>query len=172
MGPRKECSVCKWVLPHSDFYKHSHGMFGLTSKCKKCHCEMTAKWAKNNREQVVANHNRWNSENRERIRAQAKARRWKDVEKSREKERKKSVYSAYGITFEQKEAMFEAQGRKCAACGGDEPRSKKGWHIDHCHDSGRIRGILCHSCNASLGNAGDSAERLHALIAYLRKNSV
>lgn len=55
---------------------------------------------------------------------------------------------------------------KCEACG--KQQSKPGqMHVDHCHATGEVRGILCFNCNAALGHVGDSIERLHSLVAYL-----
>jgi Recombination endonuclease VII len=73
----------------------------------------------------------------------------------------------YGISIEQWEAMFEAQGRKCACCGSDDPKSKKGWQTDHCHETGLIRGILCAPCNRALGHSQEDSARLQALVRYL-----
>lgn len=75
----------------------------------------------------------------------------------------------YGITPEQKQELFERQRGVCAACGTDQPGSRKGWHLDHCHSTKQVRGILCHPCNLSLGHVKDSIERLQQLIAYLQK---
>lgn len=75
----------------------------------------------------------------------------------------------YGITFEQKEGLFESQGKKCGACGEEMPPDlKKVWPVDHCHTTGRIRGVICYTCNTSLGMARDSIETLHKLIVYLQ----
>jgi hypothetical protein len=73
---------------------------------------------------------------------------------------------AYGITPAEFDALFEAQGRRCAICRGDEPRGK-GWHLDHDHATNGHRGILCHPCNVGLGNFADDPERLRAAVAYL-----
>jgi len=59
----------------------------------------------------------------------------------------------YGITTEEWEAMFDAQGRVCKICGINHPRSPRGWHTDHVLDeNGKVvvRGILCAHCNTSL----------------------
>lgn len=74
---------------------------------------------------------------------------------------------AYGVTPEQWDAMWSAQGECCAACGSDDPGSPKGWRVDHSHDTGEVRGILCHNCNVALGMVRDSVDRLEALIRYL-----
>lgn len=72
----------------------------------------------------------------------------------------------YGLTLEQYEAMFLAQDGKCAICRSPDPRGDH-WHIDHDHDTGRVRGILCGHCNPGLGYFGDDPERLAAAIQYL-----
>jgi hypothetical protein len=65
--------------------------------------------------------------------------------------------------------MFDAQGRVCAVCSTDTPTSKKGWATDHCHTTGRVRGILCSHCNVMLGMSCESADTLQAAITYLGK---
>jgi len=56
----------------------------------------------------------------------------------------------YGITLEQWEALFDRQGRTCAICRRTEANGH-GWHTDHCHATGKVRGILCHDCNFAIG---------------------
>lgn len=73
----------------------------------------------------------------------------------------------YGITSEQWNMMFSAQGKCCAICKSDHS-NKQQWHTDHCHVSGRVRGILCHMCNTMLGAAKDRIEVLRSAINYLK----
>ena len=56
----------------------------------------------------------------------------------------------YKVTVAEWEAIFNEQGRACAICRATEPRGQ-GWHTDHSHDTGAVRGILCHDCNVALG---------------------
>lgn len=74
----------------------------------------------------------------------------------------------YGITRAQYEEMFTSQGNKCAACPATEP-GKSDWHIDHCHKTGRVRGVLCRDCNIALGFARDNPTTLRNLADYLEK---
>lgn len=82
----------------------------------------------------------------------------------------------YGISLDDRDAMLEEQGGKCAACGVEDP-GPKGWMTDHDHSccplpetcGGCLRGIVCMSCNLALGHCGDSIERLESLIDYLRR---
>ncbi|MDQ1705857.1 MAG: hypothetical protein QOF18_2223 [Frankiaceae bacterium] len=61
--------------------------------------------------------------------------------------------------------MIEAQGGTCAVCPG------KPEHVDHDHETGRVRGILCFNCNQALGNVRDNPTVLKGLIDYLRRHS-
>ena len=75
--------------------------------------------------------------------------------------------SRYGLTEAKWEALFQAQGRKCAICATDNPKSKVGWHTDHDHKTGTVRGILCENCNRGLGMYQDDIGFLRKAAAYL-----
>lgn len=70
---------------------------------------------------------------------------------------------AYGMTLKQWIFLFEQQSGRCAIC-----RREKKLHVDHCHKSQKIRGLLCGSCNRGLGLFGDSPEILLSAERYLR----
>lgn len=72
----------------------------------------------------------------------------------------------YGVTLEQRDALFESQGFACAICKSDTS-SKKGWHVDHCHKTNVVRGVLCHYCNVMLGMAKDNPSTLIKAASYL-----
>jgi hypothetical protein len=71
----------------------------------------------------------------------------------------------YGLSTEDFDALLAAQGGVCAICRG--PATKKGFVVDHCHESKRVRGIVCHPCNLLIGFAQDDPDRLRAAISYL-----
>lgn len=75
---------------------------------------------------------------------------------------------AYGITKEQWDAMFAAQGSCCAICKSIDPHGSKGWQTDHCHDTGKVRGILCADCNRVVHSRA-TVDTLDAALAYLKK---
>jgi hypothetical protein len=75
----------------------------------------------------------------------------------------------YGIDNNDYDLMLASQDGKCAICttlAEDSP--KKQLFIDHCHSSGKVRGLLCHHCNFVIGQAKDDIEVLKNAIKYLR----
>ena len=76
----------------------------------------------------------------------------------------------YGLTRTQIDEMRENVGYRCEICEREEKTLTRQLHIDHCHESGKIRGMLCVNCNVALGNAKDSIEILELMIRYLRKH--
>lgn len=82
--------------------------------------------------------------------------------------RMRRLLADYGITAEQYEAMLAAQGDGCAICGDDGSTSRGGLlHVDHCHRSGAVRGLLCESCNLALGKFKDDSALLRRAAEYL-----
>jgi hypothetical protein len=75
----------------------------------------------------------------------------------------------YSITSEQFEQMLKAQDYKCKICKIETGELSKALHIDHCHKSGNIRGLLCNKCNVLLGFARDDENILLNAIEYLAK---
>lgn len=80
----------------------------------------------------------------------------------------------YGITVDDILAMEDEQGGLCAICG--KPETSKGNNqqvkslsIDHDHETGEVRGLLCNNCNRAIGLLGDSVDTLLSAIQYLRK---
>lgn len=74
----------------------------------------------------------------------------------------------YGVTAEQFTALLAEQDGKCAICGTAE-WTGKGPHLDHQHETGLVRGILCHKCNLGLGKFNDDPKMLRAAADYLER---
>ena len=84
--------------------------------------------------------------------------------------RRNKLRTKYHMTVDEWETLFNAQGRCCANqnCRVTEPKDKRGyWHTDHDHLTGKIRGILCRTCNLALGQVNDSTAVLKGLIEYI-----
>jgi hypothetical protein len=73
----------------------------------------------------------------------------------------------YGLTPEAYAALLETQDARCAICRTDTPGGKGGWHVDHNHATGLVRGLLCTNCNQGLGQFADDPDRLRAAADYL-----
>lgn len=86
------------------------------------------------------------------------------------------VCSKRRISLEQYQQMLEEQDNKCGICGQEEtckdPRQDRvrRLSIDHCHRTGIVRGLLCHSCNTAIGKLKDDVELLHKAIKYITKH--
>lgn len=78
----------------------------------------------------------------------------------------------YGMTKEEYAAKYEAQNKGCYICGGKSviPNSERDLYVDHDHDTGAIRDLLCNHCNTGLGQFFDNPELLEKAAAYLRKH--
>jgi hypothetical protein len=80
----------------------------------------------------------------------------------------------FGLTKEQYDEMYGLYGGKCAICGRQEEATIRGSKIrlsvDHCHETGAIRGLLCSFCNRALGGFKDSPELLESAKNYLLKS--
>ena len=101
--------------------------------------------------------------------------RWKKSSRSAEGHarvlRGQNLKRCYGMTLEQFEGMLVEQGGVCAVCRKDDPGGRHGqFHVDHCHDSGKVRGLLCDACNRMLGFARDNERTLNRAGEYLRIN--
>lgn len=92
----------------------------------------------------------------------AKSRPRKKQPYDRERERNSSLRKRYGIDLDRYLAMCTARGGKCDICSEVRPLV-----VDHCHATGRVRGLLCNGCNSTIGFARDNVRVLENAIAYL-----
>ena len=135
----KRCRECGETKPLDEFYDKKDMKDGKQSHCKSCHNARKAAWREANPEQDA------------------------------EHKRRSHLKRKYGITEEQYDAMLEAQDGKCACCGTTEPGGTGTFHVDHCHDSDEIRGLLCKACNIGIGELGDNLDGVWQAMLYLVK---
>jgi hypothetical protein len=83
---------------------------------------------------------------------------------ARASKKKSLLKCAYGMTVEQFDALLLSQQGRCAICS-EVPESSL--HVDHCHVTGKIRGLLCTQCNVGIGMMKESPLRLRSAIRYL-----
>jgi hypothetical protein len=119
-------------------------------------------------------------------REQRRVTRLRDRRSRPESVRASNLWQMYRIRVSDYEALLEAQDHRCASCGVHEddvnrahvggvprqdgtPSPKPALVVDHCHQSGVIRALLCSPCNRVIGHAQDDPERLEAAARYLRR---
>ena len=146
----KACTVCKQVKPLEDFYNRKASEDGKAYRCKVCDNAAVRRFRSERPERYGYN------------------------------QRKANLLTKYGITLEDFNEMWEAQGGMCEICGVDMESMLKGGGaknvsntacVDHCHSTGVVRGLLCALCNKALGMFHDIPERLEKAATYLRKHS-
>ena len=91
------------------------------------------------------------------------------VEIRRQKEFVRGLKRSYGITPEEYNQMFLKQEGKCTICYRHQSVLRRRLAVDHCHESKKIRGLLCDNCNPMLGYAKDNITILESAIEYLNK---
>lgn len=138
----KPCNKCKINKPLEEFYIHKRGKYGRKGLCAVCERKRTADW----RASAGAAH-----------KTKARARHLEDK---------------YNLTLEEYESRVVAQRHRCAICGVDELQVlNKRLYVDHCHSTGKVRGLLCHMCNSGLGYFKDDVELLDLAKLYLQEYS-
>jgi len=80
--------------------------------------------------------------------------------------RKHNLKHRYGITEEDYNQMAEEQKHCCQICNN---KPVKPLYVDHCHNTNKIRGLLCHKCNVALGHMNDDPKQLLKAVEYITK---
>jgi len=106
---------------------------------------------------------KWYLENKERVRKQGK--KWYQNNNSHAMDR--NLQKAYGITLAQYNELLQKQNACCAICARPSDKMKKRLGVDHNHETGKIRGLLCFDCNYGLGYFKDNSSFLSRAISYL-----
>lgn len=151
IGPdgSKECSKCGIRKPIAEYSISRQGVSGpvYRSNCKACASSQAKKWAKDNAKHHAKTKHAW------------------------------TLRTTYGITTEQYQEMLEKQGGKCAICKREQS-ARHGTNgtifrlsVDHCHSTGKVRGLLCNDCNRAIGLLRDEVGLLQNAIDYLMRGS-
>lgn len=88
--------------------------------------------------------------------------------------KRKTLESKYGLTLDQYIKMHEYQKGKCGntGCGADLDLKLPTTHVDHNHDTGEVRSLLCSNCNAALGFLKENEDKMLGLVKYVKKHNV
>jgi len=138
----KTCSGCKTEKPASEFYKaNCKSADGLQAWCKVC------------------------------ARNAATAYRKRNPKAGYEIRRRSVLKIVYGLSEQEYDAMLEQQNNACAICFVPAWLEDRRLAVDHDHDSGKVRGLLCARCNRGIGLFDDEPARLRSAAEYLEERS-
>jgi hypothetical protein len=142
MDKKKKCYSCKIEKSTENFHKNKSRNDGLEAMCKSC-------WSVYNKKRrgVSSYKAKFNSK-------------WFRDAQYRKK---------YNLSAEQYDQMRDSQENKCCICKKDLAADRQP-SVDHCHSTGKVRGILCNNCNAGLGFFNDNKDSLLAAVEYLSKS--
>lgn len=152
----KFCNHCKTLKHNDEFYRRSDGS-GVQSTCKRCVGEISVA-----RRKVPAI--------RKREYELARAYRRNNLQHMRNLDRERNLRKL-GIEKEQYDKLFTLQNGVCAICKKPETAILKGkvknLAVDHCHDSSKVRGLLCSKCNTAIGLLNHDVDLLELAQVYL-----
>lgn len=136
----KPCNTCGTVKPLTEYYSAKDMKDGLRGECKCCN------------------------------KAATKARRLGPKRKQiLDKQIDSQMMRLYGIGLDDYNQMLEDQGGKCAICDTSEPgHGGNRFCIDHCHTTGKVRGLLCMPCNVSIGHFKDNVQLIENALNYVK----
>ena len=167
----KKCTACKETKPVDEFNKNRSKHDGLSTECRLCVRNANKRYYGDNLEKWTEYH----QQRRDRLgedgfRKDAREKQARHRASPGNTIRIRYRKTRYGLTPAAYDAMVVAQGGVCAICRRPPSGRWPTLHIDHCHQTGRVRGLLCFPCNAGLGSMGDSLDRLLAAAEYLRRS--
>ena len=130
------------------------------------HKEQFKKYNKKNEVHIKEHRKEYYAKNRDKILAWKKEYRLKNIKHIKEDGLKRK----YGLSLDEYTKLLNEQENKCAICGKHQSEFKRQFAVDHNHNTGKIRKLLCGNCNAMLGNAKDDIDILQKAIEYLKNN--
>jgi len=170
----KICKHCGESKSLDQFSTHINTKDRLYPWCKKCSSEHNIIVQNARRKtdiEYAKKYGKVNNERRRKKYANESEYRTQQLRRAEESRLKR----VYGITQVQYDQMLKDQNGVCKICGYANPVSKKGTPralaVDHDHISGKIRGLLCNSCNSLLGHAHDNCDLLRAALKYLGQST-
>ncbi|MFE0106810.1 endonuclease VII domain-containing protein [Streptomyces sp. NPDC059009] len=178
LGAEKKCSACQRRLPASAFAVNRSRLDGLQSNCRECtggayrrRREALGKTVR--RANVPEGHKHclscddvkpWSEWHRNATASDGLSTRCKSCRAA--EGRAHYLKRQYGMTEAERDEMIAAQNGLCAIC-----LKAPAVHVDHCHSTGRVRGVLCFNCNSAIGKLGDDPDVIRRAIAYVEGTS-
>lgn len=160
------CIRCGNRKPLTDFYRQAGMRDGYRNDCKKCMKVVRRAWYERNRDYAISRAQRWRDANPDRYEESRRRNREENRDHLRKINRSGHLRRKYGLTPADYEFLRITQGDLCAICG---EREETGLHIDHHHETGLIRGLLCGKCNKAIGLLREDPTLFEAASAYLQR---
>jgi hypothetical protein len=165
----KTCSKCKVEKQLTAFGKCVDRKDGLSQYCKECWKDHYKAHRQRNLErghQRYESNKAWILDKNKRRYEKLKAEFGSDVSFP-EIKRNRHYKTRYGIDIETYNLLLLQQNHSCLICGVHQKELTKRLAIDHCHQTGKVRGLLCAKCNKGLGQFNDNPELIKRAAAYL-----
>lgn len=159
----KVCSKCRLILSKDQFVKDKTEKSGLTSHCKKCRNARQAIWREKNPDKIRAINDA----------RKADRKKYYGCPKRKLKYKEAQLREAFGISLSDYDKMLLDQNGKCAICDRSNTGNSKNkyFSVDHSHMTGKIRGLLCSSCNIGMGALKDDPLILRRAATYIEERS-
>lgn len=161
----RKCTKCGKEKPVTEFYADSSRPSGKHHWCKKCCVEYSREYRTKNHTVLLENARKHYTEHKEEVRVRRSKRYANNPSVYREAKLKRE----FGITLEEYDSVLQNQGGVCAICG-KVPSESKPLGVDHNHETGKVRGLLCDNCNLILGLAHDNSDILSKAAIYLENS--
>src|SRR5216684_223008 len=144
------------------------GQLRVRKCCRKCENERVNRWRRKN----PTYHREYGRRHMAEIIVRTRKAYRANPEIAKERTRRSRYLKIYGITVDQYDTMLAQQGGVCKLCREGPKNEKSRLHVDHCHATGRVRGLLCYLCNKQrVGRARDHEYELYQrIVDYLRSD--
>lgn len=145
----KVCKTCKVEKETTEFYKqgknrkHKLGVYAICKECCREKARNKYKEDPEHRKAIIAKH----------------------FEKNPRAKRNTGLRHKYGITLDDYDKMYKSCNGKCQICG----KKVEKLDVDHCHDTNKVRGLLCGDCNRGLGLFHENKKALLKAVEYLKR---
>ena len=185
---KKNCSKCKEDRPITDFHKDKYNQDGLTHACKWCRGSKSHVYFRSHDHPICRTcgevktredfHKRSNRKSGLSHRCKSCVKEYKKQPNVKKRNKyvgwKSKLHAKYNITPDDYFKMYDEQKGVCKICSTPEPctsGTKSRFSVDHNHETGKVRGLLCNLCNRGLGFFYDNANLLRKAAKYLEENS-
>lgn len=163
------CGTCLVRQSILNFSTNPSRKNGYHNQCRNCAKINHKKWYNKNRKKRIKQTEQYRKDNFERLDKKRKEHYKLNRQKYADTERANRLLRNYGISTAQYESMKEKQKNVCAICFKKETTGKiKRLRVDHCHSTGKVRGLLCNKCNIGIGFLQDSLVLLKSAMKYLK----